>query len=166
MSLACMRCGQVGHLVKDCTLPPSCNNCGGRGHMAKSCPSIRCDRCGRAGHMARECTKGGAMRCYECGENGHVSKDCPVAEKRRRNNKPLDPDVRRKDNEKNQFHRARGQMMTYNNLATHLPVKPHPLKPKRAHDANESDTKKLKVGMLRSVTVIKPKGSANAAALQ
>jgi hypothetical protein len=69
---------------------------------------------------------------------------------KKRHRKPMDPDAKRKEHETTQFHRARGQMMTYNNLAL-------PLKSKRAPDVEDSQTKKLKVGTLRAVTVVKPK---------
>jgi hypothetical protein len=69
---------------------------------------------------------------------------------KKRHRKPMDPDAKRKEHETTQFHRARGQMMTYNNLAL-------PLKSKRAPDVDDSQTKKLKLGTLRAVTVVKPK---------
>lgn len=69
---------------------------------------------------------------------------------KKRHRKPMDPDAKRKEHETTQFHRARGQMMTYNNLAM-------PLKSKRVPDVDDSQTKKMKVGTLRAVTVVKPK---------
>ena len=66
---------------------------------------------------------------------------------KKRHRKPMDPDAKRKEHETTQFHRARGQMMTYNNLAL-------PLKSKRALDVDDSQTKKLKVGTLPGITVV------------
>ena len=68
----------------------------------------------------------------------------------------MDPDAKRKEHETSQFHRARGQMMTYKNLAM-------PAKSKHAPDIDDSKTKKLKVGTLRAVTVVKPKTAGTAA---
>jgi len=75
---------------------------------------------------------------------------------RKRHRKPMDPDAKRKEHETSQFHRARGQMMTYNNLA-------QPAKSKHAPDIDDSKKKKLKVGTLRAVTVVKPKAAGPAA---
>ena len=122
---------------------------------------------------------------------------------KKRYQRPMDPDARRKDMETNQFHRARGQMLTKNNLTA--PARQHALKTKRAAvvrnrersiqkertvrlefqqartapaswrlscpsswltlvrftlaQPTEPKPKKLKVGMLRPVAVIKPKGA-------
>jgi len=84
---------------------------------------------------------------------------CGRAE-RKRHHRPMDPDAKRKDHETSQFHRARGQMMTYNNLAIFAPPakeKTAFAKSKASGDVDDSKTKKLKVGTLRPVTVIKPK---------
>lgn len=65
----CIRCGKVGHFLRDCTKPANY--------------ALPCNRCGMLGHWANECpSKTGAKKekeqfpCYICGELGHWSKEC------------------------------------------------------------------------------------------
>ena len=92
----CFKCGEEGHMSKDCTKPGAgggnkgCFKCGEEGHMSRDCPkggagggSKGCFKCGEEGHMSRDCPKGGSggggKGCFKCGEEGHMSRDCPKA---------------------------------------------------------------------------------------
>ncbi|XP_052256501.1 uncharacterized protein LOC127861849 isoform X4 [Dreissena polymorpha] len=102
----CFKCGEGGHMARDCTNPPKagaggggreCYKCGEGGHMARDCTNPpkagaggggrECYKCGEGGHMARDCTNppkagggggrgGGSRDCYKCGEGGHMARDC------------------------------------------------------------------------------------------
>ncbi|KAK9829169.1 hypothetical protein WJX72_004284 [[Myrmecia] bisecta] len=61
-----------------------CRRCGQTGHMAKDCPNAgqdTCYRCGRPGHISRDCpneASGEFMgECNLCGEKGHRASQCP-----------------------------------------------------------------------------------------
>ena len=54
----CCRCGETGHISRDCPEAGSKGRGGGGG--------------GGGGGAAR-----GPMKCYECGEEGHMARDCP-----------------------------------------------------------------------------------------
>ena len=48
----CFRCGQLGHLKKDCPLGPYCSCCNTRGHTPANCPN-------KKGNSRTKCTKVG-----------------------------------------------------------------------------------------------------------
>ncbi|CAI7834033.1 unnamed protein product, partial [Closterium sp. NIES-53] len=49
----CHRCGQPGHICKDCK---NCDSCGKPGHRRRECPEApKCEICGRGGHAAKDC---------------------------------------------------------------------------------------------------------------
>jgi len=51
----CIRCGQTGHLVKDCEVV-RCYKCGEQGHTTKDCANeVQCTICLNAGHTYRFC---------------------------------------------------------------------------------------------------------------
>ncbi|KAI5346924.1 hypothetical protein L3X38_014803 [Prunus dulcis] len=71
---ACFKCGELGHMARDCSGGGPCFKCGELGHMARDCSGGSCFKCGELGHMARDCIGGGV--CFKCGELGHMARDC------------------------------------------------------------------------------------------
>jgi len=83
----CAKCGQLGHIMRECTFPPlpsPCHLCAGKDHEAADCPNITCFRCGRFGHHSRNCTgrrdqtlnNGVAELCSTCGSSSHTATRC------------------------------------------------------------------------------------------
>lgn len=78
----CFKCGQAGHLARDCpnpARPRPCYHCASLGHDARECPNTLCFKCQRPGHQARDCKEGAAgggpaPACLRC---GHTT--CPAA---------------------------------------------------------------------------------------
>ncbi|KAG6532140.1 hypothetical protein ZIOFF_005978 [Zingiber officinale] len=76
---ACYKCGETGHIAKDCYQGGGGGGNGGGGGA--------CYNCGETGHLARDCYQGGGGggrnggggggSCYNCGETGHFARECP-----------------------------------------------------------------------------------------
>jgi len=80
-SRACFKCGEEGHMSRECT---------SAGQSTPKTGNRACFKCGEEGHMSRECPKagesgagrgtgGGSRACFKCGEEGHMSRECPKA---------------------------------------------------------------------------------------
>jgi hypothetical protein len=56
---ACLNCGEVGHLRRDCPSDPQCNACGATDHVKADCPhaEAECPVCGKTGHLEAKCRK-------------------------------------------------------------------------------------------------------------
>ncbi|KAL8600994.1 hypothetical protein ACOMHN_030651 [Nucella lapillus] len=87
---ACFKCGESGHMSRECPQGggrsdgqgQGCRKCGQDGHFARDCPNGGgggggCHKCGEEGHSARDCPKGDNSGCRKCGEEGHFARDCP-----------------------------------------------------------------------------------------
>lgn len=72
----CFKCGQQGHLVKDCGVE-QCQRCGMANHRTENCRA-RCIRCGRWGHWIEDCKiePFQATMCTRCGRNNHTVDQC------------------------------------------------------------------------------------------
>ncbi|KAL6980301.1 hypothetical protein U1Q18_021943 [Sarracenia purpurea var. burkii] len=75
----CFKCGETGHMARDCS------QSGGGGGRGGGGGGNSCFKCGETGHMARDCSQGGGggrsgggggNACYKCGETGHMAREC------------------------------------------------------------------------------------------
>ena len=55
--------------------PKSCRRCGDLGHLIKDCTSVRCFNCEKAGHRAEECEE--PDTCSICRSHDHRENRCP-----------------------------------------------------------------------------------------
>ncbi|CAG8640564.1 24738_t:CDS:10 [Cetraspora pellucida] len=88
----CYKCGESGHLARDCSLSAVCRDCtetpkdktcykcGDSGHISRDCysdypTSNSGSKCFKSGHIARNCTN---AECYKCGQAGHIARNCEM----------------------------------------------------------------------------------------
>ncbi|GJP64066.1 hypothetical protein CLOP_g21097 [Closterium sp. NIES-67] len=56
----CYKCGEVGHLRKDCVVGITCDHCGQMGYFRRNCPRApTCSECGKKGHLNSQCYRRG-----------------------------------------------------------------------------------------------------------
>ncbi|KAL5078321.1 hypothetical protein RYX36_017305 [Vicia faba] len=88
---ACFKCGESGHMSRECTQEGGGGGGWGGGGRGGGRGGGACFKCGESGHMSRDCTQegggggwGGGGRgggrgggaCFKCGESGHMSREC------------------------------------------------------------------------------------------
>ncbi|KAI1234320.1 hypothetical protein IHE44_0003361, partial [Lamprotornis superbus] len=71
----------AGFQFMSSSLPDICYRCGESGHLAKDCDLQEDEgsrRCGETGHVAINCSKTSEVNCYRCGESGHLARECTI----------------------------------------------------------------------------------------
>ena len=80
-TITCRRCGERGHMAKDCTTPRLCHLCDAEDHSAQECTNRfakkTCRNCGEVGHIASQCPAPKVPTCSYCTLRGHRKADCP-----------------------------------------------------------------------------------------
>ncbi|KAJ5619579.1 hypothetical protein N7510_003563 [Penicillium lagena] len=91
---SCYRCGETGHISRDCT--QAGGDSYGSGGQGGQGGGQECYKCGQVGHIARNCSQnyggygggsgggfggGRAQTCYSCGGFGHMARDCTHGQK-------------------------------------------------------------------------------------
>ncbi|GJP41273.1 hypothetical protein CLOM_g932 [Closterium sp. NIES-68] len=52
----CHKCGEVGHIRRDCAAGITCDVCSQLGHFRRNCPRApTCGECGKKGHTVQQC---------------------------------------------------------------------------------------------------------------
>lgn len=72
-----LRFGGRNCLVRYFGQPRTCLRCGEVGHVVKDCSSVKCFKCHQLGHVARDCDQ--QLVCNTCGKTGHGYNFCPVS---------------------------------------------------------------------------------------
>ena len=70
-----LKCGEGGHMIRDCTSDPKCRNCGEIGHRARGCSSeIVCSVCSETGHKYEDCPKASSLAEMPVSQGGNWAK--------------------------------------------------------------------------------------------
>ncbi|GJJ76456.1 protein AIR1/2 [Entomortierella parvispora] len=95
----CHKCGEVGHIGRECTVTV-CYICGAKDdHVARDCPNSICYNCNKKGHISEKCPMprgyGQYTDCRKCGSRAHATEDCPTVWRSyiMKSNAPLQPVV-------------------------------------------------------------------------
>ncbi|KAL8884839.1 MAG: hypothetical protein Q9215_007194 [Flavoplaca cf. flavocitrina] len=82
--ITCRRCGNLGHMVKDCQEPRviKCHYCDATDHLKDACDNRfakkLCNNCGQMGHIKSSCPLPKVPTCSYCTTRGHKKADCPL----------------------------------------------------------------------------------------
>jgi len=75
----CRKCGESGHMARDCSVADKCRKCNQEGHIAKDCEiPDKCRKCNEEGHIARDCHL--PDTCRRCNQEGHKVAECTEPE--------------------------------------------------------------------------------------